>query len=105
MRSNRTGSNSPVVWLLTLILIIQVLLVIYPIAFTVSSSFNRSNSLSSSALMPFHYIDKDGNTVAPSLYQYKRLFTETNYLHWYKNTLLIACMNTVLTVKIGRAHV
>lgn len=98
MKSNRTGSNSPVVWLLTIVLIIQVLLVLYPIAFTVSSSFSKQNSLASTSIMPFHYLDKDGNTTAPSLFQYKRLFTETNYLNWYKNTLIVACMNTIITV-------
>ena len=100
MKSNRTGSNSPVVWLLTFVLIVQVLLVLYPIAFTVSSSFSKQNSLASTSIMPFHYIDKDGNTTTPSLIQYKRLFTETNYLHWYKNTLIIACLNTILTVLV-----
>ena len=131
-KSNRTGSNSPVVWFLTIILIVQALLVLYPIAFTVSASFSKTNSLSSSALLPFHYLkseakvekdaaghvvlDEDGDPVTvfdvngnpvmetksdkPSLIQYKRLFTESNYLSWYKNTLLVACLNTIVTVTL-----
>lgn len=31
-----------------------------------------------------------------SLVNFRRLFTETNFLHWYKNTLIIALFNSVL---------
>lgn len=103
MKTNRTGSNSPVVVLLTLILIIQLLIVLYPIAFTVGASFTKSNSLASTSIVPF--------PKHPSLYQYRRLLTPpdelvkgttdvhgTNYKVWYLNTLKVACMNTILTV-------
>ena len=105
MKSNRTGSNSPVVWILTLILIVQALLVLYPICFTVSASFTKSNSLASTSIVPLplsHTVDKatgeSFTKFAPSLLQYKRLFTETQYINWYKNTLIVACMNTIITV-------
>lgn len=76
--------------LLKIILIIQVLLIIYPIAFTISASFIRENSLSAVGTIPF--------SKPFSLMQFKRLFSETNYGHWYLNTLKVACMNTVITV-------
>ena len=76
--------------LLTAILIIQVILVLYPIAFTVSASFIKENSLSAVGTIPF--------SRPFSLYQYKRLFTETYYGHWFLNTLKVACMNTCITV-------
>ncbi len=90
MKQNRTNSNSPVVWFLTIILIVQVLMILYPIAFTISSSLTESNSLASTSIVPF--------PAHPSLYQYQRLFTESNYLHWYGNTLFVACLNTIITV-------
>lgn len=90
MKQNRTNSNSPVVWFLTIILIVQVLMILYPIAFTVSSSLTESNSLASTSIVPF--------PTHPSLYQYQRLFTESSYLHWYGNTLFVACLNTIITV-------
>ncbi|CAM4224576.1 sugar ABC transporter permease [Treponema peruense] len=92
MKQNRTNSNSPVVWFLTIILIVQVLMILYPIAFTISSSLTESNSLASTSIVPF--------PTHPSLYQYQRLFTESSYLHWYGNTLFVACLNTVITVVI-----
>ena len=84
---------------LNLILLIQAIMVIYPIAFTISSAFSKSNSLSSSALVPFIYPkNPSGESMGPSLYQFKRLFTESMYGYWYLNTLKIAVMNTLITV-------
>lgn len=90
---------------LNTILIIQALLVIYPIAFTVSAAFTKSNSLSSTSIIPW--------PTKPSLYQFERLLTPsdqlvsgttdvhgTNYIIWFANTLKIAIMNTILTVII-----
>ena len=84
-----TNRVSIPVILLTIILVIQVLLVLYPLAFTVSASFSDSNSLASTSIVPFKQ--------KLSLYQYQRLFTQTNHFHWYLNTLIIASSNTVIT--------
>lgn len=88
---------------LNAILIIQALLVLYPIAFTITASLTKSNSLSSTSIVPW--------PTHPSLYQFQRLLTPsdelvpgttdvhgTNYLIWFRNTLKIAVMNTLLTV-------
>lgn len=84
---------------LNLILLIQAIMVIYPIAFTISSAFSKSNSLASSTLVPFIYPrSPSGESMGPSLYQFKRLFTESMYGYWYLNTLKIAVMNTLITV-------
>src|SRR5574344_139023 len=85
--------------LLNVILVIQALLVLYPIAFTISSAFTKSNSLSSTSILPW--------PTHPSLYQFQRLLTPsdqlvkgttdvhgTNYVVWFLNTLKIAVMNT-----------
>ena len=47
-----TNRVSIPVILLTIILVIQVLLVLYPLAFTVSASFSDSNSLASTSIVP-----------------------------------------------------
>ncbi len=86
----RTNRVSISVVLLTFILVIQVLLVLYPLAFTVSASFSDSNSLASTSIVPFKH--------KFSIYQYQRLFTESNYFHWYLNTLIIATSNMFITV-------
>ena len=86
-RQNRVSVS---VILLTIILMIQVILVLYPLAFTVSASFSDSNSLASTSIVPFKH--------KFSVFQYQRLFTQTNYFHWYLNTLIIATSNMVITV-------
>ena len=73
-KMERTNKISVSVVLLTIILVIQVLLVLYPLAFTISASFSDSNSLASTSIVPFKH--------KFSIYQYQRLFKESNYFHW-----------------------
>ena len=91
-QKQNSASSTVAVVMITVILVIQVLLVLYPLAFTVSASFSESNSLASTSIVPF--------AQKFSLYQYMRLFTQTNYFHWYLNTLIIATANTVITVTV-----
>lgn len=88
----KSNTFSVGVFFLTVILLVQVFLVLYPLAFTVSASFSESNSLASTSIVPFKQ--------KISLYQYTRLFTQTNYFHWYLNTLIIATANTIITVVV-----
>ncbi|WP_105616001.1 sugar ABC transporter permease [Vallitalea okinawensis] len=74
------------------ILIGIALIVLYPIAWTIGSSFNQGSSLQSTGINPIP--DQF------SLNQYRKLFTETDYLHWYKNTLKIAVINMIFSVAI-----
>lgn len=88
----KSNTFSVGVFFLTVILLVQVFLVLYPLAFTVSASFSESNSLASTSIVPFKQ--------KISLFQYTRLFTQTNYFHWYLNTLIIATANTIITVVV-----
>ncbi len=105
MIKNKRCNNQLIVAVLTVILLIQLILVLYPVAFTISAAFTKSNSLASTSIFPF--------SEKPSLYQFKKLLSSpaavvdkinnteihgTNYLNWYKNTLIIACCNTIITV-------
>ncbi|WP_439647483.1 sugar ABC transporter permease [Brucepastera parasyntrophica] len=94
-----------VMFFLYAFLIITVVWVLYPVAFTISSAFTESNSLASTSIVPF--------PTKPSLYQFQRLLTPsqeivkgttnirgTNYLLWYRNTIKIAILNTLLTLAI-----
>ncbi|WP_041610607.1 sugar ABC transporter permease [Treponema brennaborense] len=86
-----------------IVLILTAFMVLYPIAFTIGAAFTKSNSLAATSIVPW--------PKEPSLYQFQRLLTPsdqivpgttnirgTNYLVWYRNTLKIAVMNTILTV-------
>ena len=76
--------------LLHLELIIVSLLVLIPIVWIVSSSFNNSSSLASATLIPEKW----------TLANYARLFRETKYGSWFANTLKIAVVNSAVSVTI-----
>ncbi len=75
------------IWL-HILLVIMAIGVLYPVLWIVSASFNPTTGLSSSTLIP------EGAT----LDQYRRLFDETEFVNWYKNTLMIATLNMVASV-------
>lgn len=74
--------------LVNLELTITSLIVIIPVIWIVMSSFNEGTGLTSSSLIP--------NKL--TLDNYVRLFKETNYLTWFKNTLSIALLNAFISV-------
>lgn len=73
-------------------LILVVLIVLYPVAFTINGAFSATNSLASLSLVPI--------PTRPSLAQFQRLFTKYQYWRWYLNTLQVAVMNTALSVSV-----
>lgn len=66
------------------------LLVLYPLLYAVSAAFSPGRSISATSIVPF------GNGVTTE--HFVRLFSETNYLLWFRNTLLIAVGTSVSTV-------
>ena len=70
------------------LLVIIAIIIIVPLLWLVGSSFNPGASLFGSTMFPRK----------PTLYHFRRLFTETDYLLWYKNTLRIATANMILSV-------
>jgi arabinogalactan oligomer/maltooligosaccharide transport system permease protein len=72
--------------------ILLALIVLYPIAFAIAGAFNKGKSLASMNVLPI-----PNN---PTTDNFTRLFTTTNYISWYKNSLFIACVNTLLTTVI-----
>lgn len=71
------------------VFIIVAIMVIYPVAFAISGAFNKGKSLATMSILPI--------PTNPTTENFTRLFTNTNYLSWYKNSFIIACTNTVLT--------
>lgn len=66
--------------------------VLYPLVYTVSAAFTPGNSVSALSIVPFG----DGFT----LNHFKKLFAETNYLLWFKNTLIIALGTSISTILV-----
>ncbi|MFD2672324.1 sugar ABC transporter permease [Marinicrinis sediminis] len=76
--------------LLTVIYIvlgITAVVVLYPILWIVLGSMNPGDSISATSYLPERL----------TLSHYTYLFTEKDYLLWYKNTLFIAVMNMILS--------
>jgi arabinogalactan oligomer/maltooligosaccharide transport system permease protein len=69
------------------ILIVTLIAVIYPIYWILIGALNPGDSLYSATLFP------KSLTFAHFTY----LFTQTNYWIWYKNTLYVAVMNTIIS--------
>lgn len=78
--------------LTVLILLTIAFVVIYPMAWIIGSSFNKTQSLGQVGISPF---PKEA-----SLVQYKRLFLHENYNYgsWYLNTFKIAFFNMIICV-------
>ncbi len=79
--------NKVVVYLILLIVSFAVL---YPLVYVVSAAFSPGNSIASTNIVPFG----DGFTIE----HFEHLFKNTNYLAWFKNTLIIAASTSVCTI-------
>lgn len=66
--------------------------VLYPLVYLVSASFTPGNSISALHIIPF----AGGFT----LDHYEYLFNSTNYVLWFKNTVLISLGTSVCTVLV-----
>ncbi len=64
-----------------ILLITMVILILFPLFVTVMSAFNDSNTLYSTSLIPENFT---------LLGNFKRLFSETSYIYWFRNTFLVA---------------
>lgn len=78
-------------WLLVhLELVLVALFVMLPIVWIVMSSFHNGNGLASASFIP-----KD-----LTFDNYKRLFTDSNYVRWFMNSFIIAALNAVVSVML-----
>lgn len=73
------------------ILAVMSIIVLFPLVVTVLSAFNGSNTLYSTSLIPENF------TITGN---FKRLFTETSYVHWYINTFSISTIVMVFATSI-----
>ncbi len=74
-----------------ILLIVMTIIVIFPLLVTVMSAFNGSNTLYSTSLIPENFT---------LLGNFKRLFTETEYLRWYFNTFAVATVTMLIATAV-----
>lgn len=75
-----------------LVILIMLVVILYPLAWIIGSSFNPGQSLSGSSIIPKH----------ATLLHYKELFnlSKSTYLYWYLNSLKVSILTMVFTVMI-----
>lgn len=69
-------------------LVIMALIVLIPVILIILSSFNPGNNLAGTSLIPSEL----------TLDNYKKLFSETQYVNWFLNTLKIAVTSTICSI-------
>lgn len=74
------------------IIIVMSIIIFYPLAWALGLSFNTGTSLYSSSIIPKE----------PTLEHYRWLFTspESNYVTWYKNTLIVSSVSCLLSIML-----
>ncbi|MCL2378629.1 MAG: sugar ABC transporter permease [Defluviitaleaceae bacterium] len=72
-------------------LIIVAIIVIYPVLWVIGTAFNPVNSISRASIIP------EGAT----LDNFRRLFDETRYASWYRNTLYVASLTMFFAVVLN----
>ncbi|MBN1647106.1 MAG: sugar ABC transporter permease [Spirochaetales bacterium] len=82
--------NTTVVYIICILISIAV---IYPLVYVVSAAFSPGTGIASVNIVPFG----DGFTVK----HFQRLFNETPYGLWFRNTLIIATGTCILTVFVA----
>lgn len=92
LASRGKSGNVIITFLLYSVLAVTTFVVLYPVTFTIGAAFTKTNSLAATRLIPW--------PEHPSLAQFERLFTKTNYLIWYRNTFKIAVFNSLATLLV-----
>lgn len=72
-------------------LVVVAVIVLYPLAWIVGSSFGSGRSLAQASAIP----------AEPTLANYARLFAGTDFATWYGNSLIVAVSNMIVSVLLS----
>jgi arabinogalactan oligomer/maltooligosaccharide transport system permease protein len=82
--------------------VIAVLVSLFPVAYTLSSAFNRDNSLQGASLVPTHVtLNNFGNLLHNNVHLKGGGKADAPYLHWILNSMIIAGATALLTTLLG----
>jgi arabinogalactan oligomer/maltooligosaccharide transport system permease protein len=89
-------------WWRHLVGIVGIVVSLFPVVYVISSAFNRDNTLQGASLVPVHVTTKNftdllNNKVADQ----SGGFSDTPYLHWVLNSMIIAGVTALLTTMLG----
>lgn len=89
---NTSTKNKVLSVVVIIFLLLVTFIVLYPIVFVISAAFSPGNTATGLSIIPF----SDGFTFEHFTY----LFSETNFMLWFENTLIIAICTCILSVII-----
>jgi arabinogalactan oligomer/maltooligosaccharide transport system permease protein len=89
-------------WWRHVIGIVGIVVSLFPVVYVISSAFNRDNTLQNASIIPVHvtlnnFTDLLNNHVADQ----SGGFSDTPYLHWVLNSMIIAGVTALLTTMLG----
>jgi arabinogalactan oligomer / maltooligosaccharide transport system permease protein len=82
--------------------IVAVLIALFPVAFTLSSAFNRDNTLQGASLVPTHFtLHNFGNVLHNNVHLNGGGKQPAPYVHWIINSMVVAGATAILTTLLG----
>jgi arabinogalactan oligomer/maltooligosaccharide transport system permease protein len=75
---------------------------LFPVAYVISSAFNRDNTLQGASLVPTHVtLHNFGNLLHNHVADQSGGFSDAPYLHWVLNTMIVAGVTALFTTMLG----
>jgi arabinogalactan oligomer / maltooligosaccharide transport system permease protein len=82
--------------------IVAIVVSLFPVAYTVSSAFNRDNTLQGASLIPVHVTTANfTNLLHNRVADQSGGFSDAPYLHWILNSMIVAGVTAFFTTMLG----
>jgi arabinogalactan oligomer / maltooligosaccharide transport system permease protein len=82
--------------------IIAIVVSLFPVVYTISSAFNRDNTLQGASLIPVHVTtDNFTNLLHNRVVDQSGGFSDAPYLHWILNSMIVAGVTAFFTTMLG----
>ena len=102
VRGPRRRRNLRDTWWRHLVGIIGIVVSLFPVAYVISSAFNRDDTLSGASLIPLHVTtDNFTNLLRNHVADTSGGFSDAPYLHWILNSMIVAGATAIFTTMLG----
>jgi arabinogalactan oligomer / maltooligosaccharide transport system permease protein len=82
--------------------IVAIVVSLFPVVYTISSAFNRDNTLQGASLIPVHVtVDNFANLLHNRVADQSGGFSDAPYLHWVLNSMIVAGATALFTTMLG----
>jgi arabinogalactan oligomer/maltooligosaccharide transport system permease protein len=102
VRGPRRKANFKDLWWRHLVGVIGIVVSLFPVAYVISSAFNRDDTLQGASLIPVHVTTNNfKNLLQNHVADTSGGFSDAPYLHWVLNSMIIAGFTALLTTMLG----